>query len=101
MRRMTSVELYLRLLRQIAPYRHIFALSLVGMLGVALTEVTLPALLKPLLDGTFVEKDETLMRWMPLVGLGVTVVAGFCKYKMAYSINLDRNKIVTYHKASI
>ncbi len=92
---MTSVELYLRLLRQIAPYRHIFALSLAGMLGVALTEVTLPALLKPLLDGTFVEKDETLMRWMPLVVLGVTVVRGLSEYTASYSINWVGNKLVT------
>ena len=92
---MTSVELYLRLLRQIAPYKHIFALSLVGMLGVALTEVALPALLKPLLDGTFVEKDETLMRWMPLVVLGITIVRGLSEYTASYSINWVGNKLVT------
>ena len=92
---MTSVELYLRLLRQIAPYRHIFALSLLGMLVVALTEVALPALLKPLLDGTFVEKDETMMRWMPLVVLGVTLVRGIAEYVASYSINWVGNKLVT------
>jgi subfamily B ATP-binding cassette protein MsbA len=92
---MTSVELYLRLLRQIAPYKHIFALSLLGMLVVALTEVALPALLKPLLDGTFVQKDETLMRWMPLVVLGVTLVRGIAEYTASYSINWVGNKLVT------
>ena len=31
MQRMTSTDLYLRLLRNIAPYRHIFSMALLGM----------------------------------------------------------------------
>ena len=67
MLQMTSAELYLRLLKYVAPYWRIFALSLVGMVVVGLTEIALPAMMKPLLDGTFVYKDVTLMRWMPAV----------------------------------
>jgi len=95
MRRMTSVELYLRLLRHIAPYWHIFALSLVGMVVVALTEVALPALLKPLLDGTFVHKDPTLMRWMPVIVVAVTAVRGAAEYAATYCIKWVGNKLVT------
>ncbi len=95
MRRMTSTELYLRLLRQIAPYKHVFGISLIGMLVVAMTEVALPALLKPLLDGTFVQKDPTLMRWMPLVVLGLTAVRGCAEYAASYCINWVGNKLVT------
>ena len=95
MRRMTSTELYLRLLRHVSPYRHVFGIALLGMVVVALTEVALPALLKPLLDGTFVHKDPTLMRWMPLVVLGLTAVRGCAEYAASYCVNWVGNKLVT------
>ena len=46
------------------------SMALLGMVIVGLTEVALPALMKPLLDGTFVYKDAALMRWMPAVIIG-------------------------------
>jgi len=91
---MSSTELYLRLLKYVAPYRRVFALALLGMMIVAATEPALPAILKPLLDGTFVEKDETIMRWMPLVIVGLFVVRGLAEYMAHYSITWVGNKVV-------
>ena len=89
-----SAGLYLRLLRFVAPYRGVFALALAGMVVVAATEPALPALLKPLLDGIFVEKDQALMRWMPLVIMGLIVVRGLGEYVASYSINWVGSKVV-------
>ena len=94
MQQMTSSGLYLRLLKYVAPYWRIFALALIGMVMVGLTEVALPALMKPLLDGTFVYKDQALMRWMPAVIIAVVVVRGSAEYMAAYSINWVGNKLV-------
>jgi len=94
MLQMTSAELYLRLLKYVAPYWRIFALSLVGMVVVGLTEIALPAMMKPLLDGTFVYKDVTLMRWMPAVILALVAVRGSAEYTAAYCINWVGNKLV-------
>jgi len=94
MRTMTSTELYLRLLHYVAPYWRVFALALVGMVIVALTEPALPALMKPLLDGTFVNKDEELMRWMPWVILALVAVRGSAEYVASYGINWVGNKLV-------
>jgi len=58
MQHMTSTGLYLRLLHYVKPYWRVFALSVLGMVIVAITEPALPALMKPLLDGTFVHKDD-------------------------------------------
>ena len=91
---MTSTELYLRLLKYVAPYWRVFALSLLGMVIVALTEPALPALMKPLLDGTFVHKDETLMRWMPVVIVALVLVRGSAEYMASYAINWVGNKLV-------
>ena len=91
---MTSTELYLRLLRYVAPYWKVFVLALLGMVVVAVTEPALPALMKPLLDGTFVHKDEALMRWMPWVILALVVVRGSAEYVASYGINWVGNKLV-------
>ena len=91
---MTSSELYLRLLRYVMPYWRIFAIALLGMVIVALTEPALPALLQPLLDGTFVNRDESLVRWMPLYILGLIVVRGGAEYVGAFSINWVGNRLV-------
>ena len=94
MRHMTSTELYLRLLHYVAPYWRVFALALAGMVIVALTEPALPALMKPLLDGTFVHKDEALMYWMPAVIIGLVAVRGSAEYMGAYAISWVGNKLV-------
>jgi subfamily B ATP-binding cassette protein MsbA len=62
---MTSTQLYLRLLGQVRPYWRVYALAILGMLLTAATEVALLAAAKPFLDGTFIDKDPVLMRWVP------------------------------------
>ncbi|HET6491880.1 MAG TPA: lipid A export permease/ATP-binding protein MsbA [Burkholderiales bacterium] len=91
---MSGRTLYLRLLRYVAPYRGIFALGVGGMIVVAATEPLLPAMLKPLLDGIFVEKNEVIMRWMPLIIIGLFLVRGLAEYTASYSINWVGNRVV-------
>ena len=90
----SSLQLYVRLLRFVKPYRGVFALSLLGMMIVAATEPALPALLKPLLDGTFVDKDERIMRLMPVLIVAVFVVRGLAEYVSHYAVNWVGNKVV-------
>ncbi len=98
---MTSTELYLRLLHYVAPYWRVFGLSLLGMVIVALTEPALPALMKPLLDGTFVHKDAALMHWMPAVIVGLVAVRGSAEYMGAYAISWVGNQLVMDLRAAM
>ncbi|MCP5459733.1 MAG: hypothetical protein H6971_08930, partial [Gammaproteobacteria bacterium] len=41
---MNSKDLYLRLLRYVKPYRHLFVMSILGIVILAATEPVLPAL---------------------------------------------------------
>ena len=94
MQTLTSTQLYLRLLRYVRPYRGVFGLAIVGMVVVALTEPALPAVLKPLLDGTFVEKNERIMRWMPFIIIAIFVVRGIADYISHFCINWVGNRVV-------
>ncbi len=91
---MTSTELYLRLLRYVRPYRGAFALAIFGMVLVAATEPMLPAIMKPLLDGTFVRKDATIMAWMPAIIMALVIVRGIGEFTAGYCINWVGTKIV-------
>ena len=72
--------LYLRLLYYVKPYGRIFALALAGTAVAAITEPLVAALIKPLLDGSFVEKDPYLIRMMPLWLVGVFIVRGIAAF---------------------
>ena len=91
---MTSIQLYLRLLGYVKPYWRTFALSILGMAVMAATEPLLPALLKPMLDGTFVDKDETVMRLVPVFILAIFFVRGIASFVGTYAINWVGNKVV-------
>ena len=82
---MTSLRLYVRLLRYVKPYWRIFALSILGMLVSAATEIALPASAKPFLDGTFLEKDPLLMRWTPVLIVVLFLIRGLGTFVGAYA----------------
>ncbi|MDX1528211.1 MAG: lipid ABC transporter permease/ATP-binding protein, partial [Gammaproteobacteria bacterium] len=65
-----SRTLYRRLLGHVAPYWRIFALSILAMVVLALTEPAIAAILKPTLDGTFVDKNVDTLGTMALVLVG-------------------------------
>ncbi len=91
---MTSTQLYLRLLSYVKPYWRIFAASLLAMVVAASTEPMLPALLKPMLDGAFVKKDDTLIRLIPILILLIFLVRGIATFISTYTISWVGNKVV-------
>ena len=93
-RTVSSRELYLRLLRYVAPYRHVFLVAILGAILVALTQAALPAIMKPLFDGVFVERDAAMIRWMPLVIIALFLVRGVAEYAATYCMAWVGNRLV-------
>ena len=91
---LTSSQLYLRLLRYVAPYWQAFAVSVLTLIVVAATEAALPALMKPLLDGTFVERDPVLIRLVPVLIILLFLVRGVATFAGSYTSNWVGNKVV-------
>ncbi len=94
MQQVSSTQLYLRLLRYVKPYWSVFALSIVGMLITAGTEVALPMAVKPFLDGTFVKKDPFLITWVPVFMVLLYIVRGAGAYIGTYASAWVGNKVV-------
>jgi subfamily B ATP-binding cassette protein MsbA len=91
---MTGTQLYLRLLGYVRPYWRVFALSILGMLISAATEVALPAAAKPFLDGTFVHKDPVLMRWIPWLIVGLFAVRGIGTFLGQYASSWVATRVI-------
>jgi subfamily B ATP-binding cassette protein MsbA len=89
-----SRVLYLRLLRYVAPYWRMFALAILTMVLVASTQPLFPALMKPLLDGSFVNKDATTIRLIPFALVGLFLVYGLFGFASDYALNWVSNRVV-------
>lgn len=91
---MSSKALYARLLRHVAPYWRVFGLGIFATVVVAATEPALPALLKPLLDGVFVARDNTVILWTPAIILGLFMIRGVAEYVAQYAIGWIGSRVV-------
>ena len=69
-------QVYGRLLGYAKPYWKMFGLSIIGMLIYAATEPFFAAMMKPLIDGSFVDKNEAVVRAMPVFLVGIFLVRG-------------------------
>ncbi len=90
----TGRRLYLRLLQYVKPYRGRFAGGLLALGVVAATEPAMPALMKPMLDGTFVDKDPLLMTWIPALIVGLFLVRGVAGYISDYAVAWIGTRVV-------
>ena len=71
---------YKRLLRYSAPYRKVFIIAIVGMLIIAVAELSFAKFVEPMLDGTFGKRDSFIIFWVPIVLIaiyGIRVVGNF------------------------
>ena len=68
--------IYRRLLVYVIPYKWVFGVAIFGMILIAATETGLAALMKPLLDGGFVDKDPEWIKLLPLLFIGLALLRG-------------------------
>ncbi len=89
-----DTSLYLRLLGYVAPYRLLFAISLLAMLVLAAADAAKAAILKPMLDGAFLGQDPHLMVIIPLYLVGLFIVSGIAGVVSGSSLHWIANKVV-------
>lgn len=91
---MKSKDLYLRLLSYVRPYRRIFILSMLATAAAAATEPMIPALIEPLLDGSFVKKDPHTIRLMPILLIALFIVRGLTNFIGTVALNWIAYRVV-------
>ncbi len=73
---MTGLQVYRRLLSYAIKYWGFLVLAVIGMVIYALTDPAFAALMKPLLDGSFVERDPQVIAWAPIWLIGLVILLG-------------------------
>jgi subfamily B ATP-binding cassette protein MsbA len=91
---LSSLQLYLRLLGYVKPYWRVYVASVLAMVVFSATEAGIPVLIKPLIDGTFVEKDPTLLRMAPLILVALFLVRGVSSFTADYCAHWVAQKVV-------
>jgi len=90
----TDIILYRRLLSHVVPYWRVFLLSIVSMIILAATDPAIPALMQPLLNGAFIDKDPDTIALMPFMFVGLFAIRGLAGYVSGVSLNWVANKVV-------
>ena len=72
--------LYRRLLNYVIPHWRVFFLAILSMAVLALTAPAIPALMQPMLDGAFVNKDPKTIALMPYLFVGLFFIRGLASY---------------------
>ena len=62
-----DLSLYMRLLGYVKPYWRMFVISVLSMIVLAATEPAIAALIKPMLDGGFIENDQRTIVLVPIL----------------------------------
>ena len=78
-----------------------FAYAIVTMVALAATEPVLPALMKPMLDGSFVEKDAQIIRWVPVALVGLFVIRGLLMFASGYAVAYVGQRVVMDLRAAM
>jgi subfamily B ATP-binding cassette protein MsbA len=75
-----------RFLRYVSPYLTGFIVAVIGMAIVAATETGFAALMQPMLDGSFVDRDPDTIKWVPVALLGIFIVRGVGGFGSGYGM---------------
>lgn len=87
-------QLYARLLRYSLPHWKAFAASVAAMLVFAATNTGFAALMKPMIDGSFVAKDPEIIRLVPLMIIGLFLARGIANFISNYCMNWVGREVI-------
>ena len=89
-----SYQYYRRLLKHSMNYWKVFVLAIIGMVLVAGTDTALAAYMKPLMDGSFVDRDPETIKMMPFILIGIFVVRVFAMFISMYGMTWVGRKVI-------
>ena len=84
--RLKGQDLYRRLLSYTFEHKIVFFFSILAMAVFAITDTAFAALMKPLLDGSFVEKDPDTIKYFPIVLVGLFLLRSVAGFISTYGI---------------
>ncbi|QKT04858.1 lipid A export permease/ATP-binding protein MsbA [Ectothiorhodospiraceae bacterium 2226] len=94
-RRETGTRIYRRLLGYVFPtYWKAFAVAVAAMGITAATEPAFAWLMRPMLDGSFVEQDPNAIRYVPIALIGVFVLRGIGEFLSTFWMKWVARRVI-------
>ena len=87
-------EIYPRLLRYTWRHKKWLGIAAVGMAGYAAADTALIYILKPLLDGSIVDRDPWMIRWIPAFMLVLFLFRGAFGFCSSYGMSWVANRVI-------
>ncbi len=91
---MSATEVYRRLLNYVKPYWPAFLAAVFAMAVFAATETGLAAMMKPLMDGSFVNRDANAIKYIPLALIGLFLIRGTANFITAYGLGWVARNVI-------
>lgn len=85
---------YKRLLHYALPHWRVFLIAITALIGMGLTNTGFAALMKPLIDGSFVDKDPEIIKVIPLAILGLALFRLVVDFSSKYSMEWIARKVI-------
>lgn len=85
---------YRRLLGYSLPHWRIMVLASLATAGFAAVDASFAALVKPLLDKAFVEQNQTYIRTLPLIIIGLFLLRGISSFCATYGMSWVARRVV-------
>ncbi len=82
-----GVVIYRRLLKYALKYWKVFIAAVISMAVVAATSTSFAALMKPLMDGSFVERDPETIKFIPIALIGIYLVRAVAMFVSMYGMS--------------
>ena len=97
----TATELYKRLLGYATPHWRLFLLAVLAMALFAATDTGFAALMKPMLDGNFIERDPATIRYVPVVLILLFLFRGVTGFASRYIMSWIGRRVIQQVRQSV
>lgn len=92
---------YSRLLSYTFENKGVFAFAVFSMILVALSQPAFAALMEPMLDGGFINKDPEIIKWLPYAFIIVFLVRAIAGFASDYSMTWIGRKVIQSLRAQM
>jgi len=89
-----SFYLYRRLLSYALVYWNIFIFAIIGMVIVAAASAAFPALMQPMMDGSFVDRDPETIKWVPFALVAIFFVRMIGAFVSGYGMSVIGRNVI-------
>ncbi len=99
--RTPAANIYRRLLSYARPYWPSYSAAIAAMIVYAATDTGFAALMRPLLDGSFVEQDPQTIRLIPIVMVALFLLRGGAGFVSTYFLNNVGRHVIKRLRAQV